>query len=115
VASLNPALTDFSIPLADGRLGCVISVPEFDRHVSGGEYSVTVFLSKPFRKALVTAEDAALVEVPARDLFGTGRPFTTRFGVVPLPAEFTVLGDARDEELPLPSRAVDANDRPSPR
>jgi len=92
VSMLAPTLTGFVLDHPAGTITCELIVEQLDRHLSGGDYILGLWLSKLRSEWLVRVDNAAKFSVRARDIYGTGTLFESdRFGVVPIPARFRVL------------------------
>lgn len=91
VSVLGPSITNYVIEGINGSCQCIFHCQEIDRYLAGGDYVLSVWLSKPRVDYLVRVEQAALVVIPPKDKFLSGVNFEARYhGIVPLPLKFLI-------------------------
>jgi lipopolysaccharide transport system ATP-binding protein len=89
---LGASATNCILEELDGRGRVVFRCRGIDRYLSGGDYIIGVWLSRPRLEYLLRVDHAASVSIPARDHFMSGVAIELGpHGVVPLPLEFDFL------------------------
>jgi len=90
IAKLGPGLTNNVIEVLDGRCWCVLEARNIEKYLAGGEYRISIAISRPKIERLIFAENVAAFRVPALDVYGSGVPCeSTRYGTIPLPIRLT--------------------------
>jgi len=91
VSVLGPSVTNYVIHEINGYRRCIFYCREVNKYLAGGDYLLSVWLAKPGVKYIVKVEEAALITIPSRDIFLSGRLFKAhRNGLVPLPVQFEI-------------------------
>lgn len=90
VSMIDPFVTNHTIKELNGRCRCTLTCTAVDNYLAGGDYVLEVWLEKPLVMYFLRVKEAAIISIPARDLFLTGKPFeVARNGLVPLPMRIT--------------------------
>jgi len=89
VTMMAPAFTNYIIDTLDRATKCIFECRNIQQYLGGGDYTITIWLSKPKLEILLRIEDALILTIPARDVFGTGTYFESHIhGLVPLPLNY---------------------------
>ncbi len=92
VTRVAPKATHYTLNVRPGEQWCEFRVEDVTFYVAGGDYIVGVWLAIPNVEVLARVDEAAVVAIPARDVYGSGVFFDgQRFGVVPLKASFSAV------------------------
>ena len=91
---MPPYFTNYVIDELEETTKCIFECSNIQKYLGGGDYTITLWLSKPKVEYLLKLEDILVVTIPACELFGTGKYFEYHlYGLVPLPLTY------RTEEL----------------
>ncbi|MBK4728691.1 ATP-binding cassette domain-containing protein [Oxynema sp. CENA135] len=91
VCNLAPSMTNYVIESLKNEIKCIFFCQNIEQYLAGGDYSISIWLSRPKVEYLLQVEDALLFTIPPSDLFETGVYFeSNKHGIVPLPISYTV-------------------------
>ncbi|EDX75161.1 ABC transporter, ATP-binding protein [Coleofasciculus chthonoplastes PCC 7420] len=86
VAMISPSITHYIIDSLKGNNKCIFECRNIEKYLAGGDYTISIWLSKPKREYILKIEDALMISIPAYDVFDTGTYFESHIhGLVPLP------------------------------
>lgn len=92
VSMLAPFLTNFVIEHVHGSVKCSMQCSDIGKYLSGGDYLISIWLSKPKVEYLLKLDEAFVFTIPSVDIFGTGTFFESHLhGIVPLPIKFATI------------------------
>lgn len=92
ISMLTPFLTNFVIEHVQGSVKCSMQCSDIGKYLSGGDYLISIWLSKPKVEYLLKLDEAFLFTIPPTDIFGTGNFFESHVhGIVPLPIKFETI------------------------
>jgi lipopolysaccharide transport system ATP-binding protein len=91
IAMIAPSITNYVINNIQGVYQCVFECSDIGKYLAGGDYMISIWLSKPKIECLLKIENALIVTIPSSDIFGTGIYFESHVhGLVPLPMKHSV-------------------------
>ncbi len=90
VTRLHPEVTQHVVDLpAAGRYRGCFRIDRIDDQLAGGEYVLGLRVAHRHVRTIIELPDAALLELPSHDIYGTGVYFdAARYGPVPLLSRF---------------------------
>ena len=92
VSILGPSVTNYVIEEINGRCICLLTCDDIDNFLTGGDYILSIWLSKPRIEYLVKVDQAAIITIPSLDFFSSGVFLEeSHHGIVRLPLMFSVL------------------------
>lgn len=85
ISLIAPSVTNYNVTIEKQKTTCSLTCKNIDKYLSGGEYIVGVWLSIPKIEYIVKIEDAGVLNIPPKDIYGTGEYFHEKhFGCSPL-------------------------------
>src|SRR5262249_35036135 len=86
---LGPIVTRFVVSEVFGKQMHVVKCAAVDRYLAGGDYLLTIWLAWPRVEELLRVEEAGLIKIDPKDVFGSGIGIEGRYhGVCPIPFTF---------------------------
>ncbi|WP_413167517.1 ABC transporter ATP-binding protein [Capilliphycus salinus ALCB114379] len=90
VSNIWPRMANSFLDNIQGDWNCVFKYQDITRYLGGGDYLINIMVSLPGRGVIFKLEDAAIINIPPVDIYGSGNYFSWRQnGFVPLPVQFS--------------------------
>ncbi len=85
VAHLSPFITNNFIDRIEQSCAYLLTCHNIQNYLAGGEYIVSFWLKQPRMKRILSCDHAAKIEIPPRDVYGTGLYFEQhKHGIAPI-------------------------------
>lgn len=91
VSRIGPGLAKSRVNDLYGDWRAIFLVRGITRYLTGGDYLLQIRMRRPLGGMILNIEDAAIIQVPATDVYGVGKYISSRRnGLVPLPMSFSL-------------------------
>jgi lipopolysaccharide transport system ATP-binding protein len=91
ISRLGPGLTKSMANDLYGDWKAVFEVRGITRYLTGGDYLLQIRIRRPSKGTVLNIEDAAIIQIPATDVYGVGKYVSSRRnGLIPLPMSFSL-------------------------
>lgn len=90
ISNIWPRMANSFLDNIQGDWNCIFEYQDITRYLGGGDYIVNILISRPGMGIILKVEDAAMINIPPVDIYGSGNYFSWRqHGIVPLSVQFS--------------------------